>query len=422
MADILTRNGLFPPELVTDLVNKVKGKSSLAALSAQQPIPFNGLKEFTFNMDDEVDIVAEGGAKSRGSITLASRTILPIKFEYGARMSDEFKFASEEEQIDILRAFNDGFAIKVARGLDIAAMHGLNPRSKAPSTVVSTNHFDAASTVIMDGATANDEVEAAIAAVQANDFDVTGMAMAPAFRSQLAAITLASGAPMFPELGWGNAPGTINGLPVSVNNTVAFNGSTDYAIIGDFTRGFRWGYSKQIGTKIIEYGDPDNSGRDLQGHNEIYIRAEVYLGWAILETGAFAIIRNNPLKNLTVDFDIPATTDLLGKSVTDLQENVSINGDVISGILKYVADYSSAGYGPDEKAGNFIAFHVDIPGCDDATITATANNRTKTFDDDGLDITRVSSTAQTIVLTASKEGYTDVTKTLKLTGLTLNQS
>ena len=61
--------------------------------------------------------------------------INPIKFEYGARVSDEFLYATEEEQIDILTAFNDGFAKKVARGFDLAAMHGINPRSGTASTL-----------------------------------------------------------------------------------------------------------------------------------------------------------------------------------------------------------------------------------------------------------------------------------------------
>ena len=29
--------------------------------------------------------------------------------------------------------------------------------------------------------------------------------------------------------------------------------------------------------EIIQYGDPDNSGKDLKGYGQIYIRAEVYL-------------------------------------------------------------------------------------------------------------------------------------------------
>ncbi len=44
MTDQLSRGTLFDPMLVTDLINKVKGHSSLAKLSNQQEIPFNGLK------------------------------------------------------------------------------------------------------------------------------------------------------------------------------------------------------------------------------------------------------------------------------------------------------------------------------------------------------------------------------------------
>ena len=60
------RENLFDAVLVKDLMNKVKGKSSLAVLSGQTPIPFNGLKEFIFSMDNEIDIVAENGKKSEG--------------------------------------------------------------------------------------------------------------------------------------------------------------------------------------------------------------------------------------------------------------------------------------------------------------------------------------------------------------------
>ena len=292
MADVVSRGSLFDPELVKDLIDRVKGKSSLAKLCRQTPIPFNGMKEFIFTMDDEVDLVAENGAKSRGSLALTPVTIVPLKVEYGARLSDEFMYAAEEEQIEILKSFNEGFAKKVARGLDIMAMHGVNPRSKSASALIGTNHFDSGVTVVTSGSTADAQVENAIAAVQANDYDVTGMAMAPAFRSALAAITLQSGERMFPDLAWGNAPGSIHGLPVDVNNTVAFNSSDDLALIGDFETAFKWGYSKQIATEIIKYGDPDNSGNDLKGHNQIYIRAEMYLGWGILDKNAFALLQN----------------------------------------------------------------------------------------------------------------------------------
>lgn len=293
MATELSKGTLFDPQLVTDLINKVKGKSSLAKLGTQQPIPFNGMKEFTFTMDGEIDIVAENGKKTHGGVSLAPVTIVPIKFEYGARVSDEFMYASEEAKVDILKAFNEGFAAKVAKGLDIAAFHGFNPRTGSASSVVGNNHFDSkvTQTVTYVAASIDDNIESAIALVEGSDGEVSGMALSPTARQALAALKNSANERLYPELAWGGQPGTINGLAVDVNKTVS-NGDVDEAIVGDFANMFKWGYAKEIPMKVIEYGDPDNSGKDLQGYNQVYIRAEIYLGWGILDASSFARIIN----------------------------------------------------------------------------------------------------------------------------------
>lgn len=288
-----TRGSLFDPTLVKDLVSKVTGKSSLAALCAQTPIPFNGMKEMIFSMDKEIDIVAEGGEKSEGGITATPVVINPIKFEYGARISDEFLYATEEEQIDILTAFNDGFAKKVAKGFDLAAMHGINPRTGSASSVVGTNHFDGKVTgniVTYAAATPDANLESAIA--QLGDNDVTGMALSKTFGGAMANVK-ANGVKVYPEFAFGASPESLNGIGVSVNSTISGGTTKDHAIIGDFQNAFKWGYSKEIPIEIIKYGDPDNSGKDLKGYNQIYIRAEIYLGWGILMPEAFAIIQES---------------------------------------------------------------------------------------------------------------------------------
>ncbi len=286
------KGSLFDPELVSDLISKVKGKSSIAALCAQTPVPFNGLKEFTFTMDNEIDIVAESGAKSEGGISVEPMTIVPVKFEYGARISDEFLYATEEEQIDILTAFNDGFARKVAKGLDIAAFHGLNPRTNTASTVIGDNNFDSQVTqeVTYTEDAPDDNLEEAIALIGDSEMDVTGMALSKSFGSAMAMVK-AQGIKLYPEFAFGASPKALNGIAVDVNKTVSVGDKVDQAIIGDFQNGFKWGYSKEIPMEIIRYGDPDNSGKDLKGYNQVYIRAEIYLGWGIFLPEAFAIIR-----------------------------------------------------------------------------------------------------------------------------------
>lgn len=287
--DPLARASKMPAELVNDFISRVQGHSSLAKLSAQQPLAFNGNEYMVFDMPNEIDVVAESGPKAHGGVTAEPVTVMPIKFEYGARVSDEFMYASDEKQLDILRAFNEGFAKKVARGLDIAAMHGLNPRTGEKSEVIGDKNFDSkvTQTVKYVAASADANLDEAIGKVKNENADVTGLAIAPAMGSALGAMTTEGGTHLYPDFQFGATPENLGGIAIDSNSTVAV-GDMDYAIVGDFENAFKWGIAKEIGVEVIPYGDPDNSGKDLKGQNQVYLRSEVYLGWAILVPTAFA--------------------------------------------------------------------------------------------------------------------------------------
>ncbi len=288
----LSKGTLFDPKLVSDLIEKVKGKSSLAVLSQQKPIPFNGSKEFVFTMDSDIDIVAENGKKTEGGISLEPVIITPLKVEYGARISDEFLYASDEQKIDILKSFNEGFAKKVARGIDLMAFHGVNPRTKQPSAVIGANNFDdkVTQTVVFNADNVEDNIESAVAMIQGAEAEISGIAMSPVVSSALAKIKV-NGVKQYPELAWGSNPNNLNGLKIDINKTVAEGTNVkDRAIIGDFSDMFKWGYAKEIPLEVIKYGDPDNSGKDLKGYNQVYIRAEAYIGWGIMDPNSFVRI------------------------------------------------------------------------------------------------------------------------------------
>ena len=294
MANVVSKGANFPVELVNEMINITRGKSSLAAMSGRTPLSFRGNQLFTFSLDKEVDLVAENGAKSNGGGTLGTVTMQPVKVEYGLRVSDEFMKCSEEERIPFLRTFAEGWAAKLARGLDIMAMHGVNPRTGTTSTQISAYAMDTlvTNTVTFAEASADANIEAAIALIEAADHEVNGLAMAPAMRTALAAMKKGtnSNESLFPELAWGNNPGVIRGLRADTNATVSFGSNTDRAIVGNFRDYFRWGYAEQMPIEVIEYGNPDNDAQagDLKGHNQVYIRGEAYLGWATLVPAAFA--------------------------------------------------------------------------------------------------------------------------------------
>ena len=281
----------FPHELVREVFVGAKGKSSIAKLSAQTPIAFSGTDVMVFTMSGEVNLVAEGGKKANHDGGNDTVKMVPLKIEYGQRVSDEFLRCSEEKQLDYINAFKEGFAGKIARGLDIMAMHGTNPKTgAAATTLIGTNSLDTntdVTAITYDATDVDGNVESAIAAI--GDYDFNGFAMSKSFGALMAKVETGNGAQKYPELGWGASPAAINGVPVDVNSTVSAV-ATEHGYIGDFQNAFKWGYADTINFEVIEYGDPDNTGNDLKGYNQVYLRAEAWIGWAILDGAAFARI------------------------------------------------------------------------------------------------------------------------------------
>lgn len=292
MAEILARGTDMPTAVVEDMFNAVRGHSALAKLATARPVAFNGNTVFVFNMDSEADIIAENGAKSNGGGTATPVNVVPVKMEYGMRVSDEFMRGSEEYRMRVTEDFVDGAARKFARALDIGALHGLNPRTMAASAVIGNNNFDAkipnANKVTYAAGSEAANLEAAIAKVEGTN----GMALAPVFASALGNTVVGSMA-VAPEFLFGGNPETFHGMRSDVNSTVAAVASgadAIYGYVGDFDA-FRWGYASNVEFEVIEYGNPDNSNiGDLKGHNQVYMRCEVYIGWGVLDGSAFATI------------------------------------------------------------------------------------------------------------------------------------
>lgn len=286
----------FPAELVAEMFSAVQGHSALAKLSGGKPIPFNGETTMVFSMNGEASIVGEGANKPAGDASVTPKTIRPVKFVYQHRVSDEFVYASEEGKLNYLQTFADGFAKKIARGLDIAAMHGINPADLANASFKATNSFDGqvSNVVTYAAASVDANIDAAIATITSAGREVTGLALSPTAGSALAALKV-NGVAQFPEFRFGQNPDAFYGMGSDVNSTVSVTGAatgsdTDHVIVGDFQNAFKWGYAKNIPLEVIAYGDPDGQG-DLKRTNEVVLRAEAYIGWGILDPASFARVK-----------------------------------------------------------------------------------------------------------------------------------
>lgn len=126
---------------------------------------------------------------------------------------------------------------------------------------------------------------------------------------------------------------------------------------------------------------------------------------------------------LTADVDIDPATDLLGKTVGDLQSGVVVDNynKTISGTLAYVDDYTGFSGDPNEQHGNYLAVHFATEA-EDATISIRligGLDRVVTLDPDGLLVTRVSNTNQKIQVTVTVDGADPQIETYTLRGLNL---
>ena len=291
----LKTSTLFKPELVKEMISKVQGRSVLAKLSNQTPIPFNGVEQFIFNLEGNAQIVGEGEQKQAGKATITSKVIKPLKFVYQARITEEFKYMSEAKQLEYLSQFADGFSKKIAEAFDIAALHGLEPKGMTQASFKDTNSFDGVvtgTTVTYDEAKVDENIDTAVQAFVAKGGEVTGIAISPAAGQALAKVKV-NGVVQYPEFRFGQNPDSFFGMKSDVNKNLTISGSADqdHAIVGDFENRFKWGYSENIPLEIIEYGDPDGAGRDLKAYNEICLRAEAFIGWGILDADAFARVK-----------------------------------------------------------------------------------------------------------------------------------
>lgn len=287
---------LFKPELVKELFSKVQGKSVLAKLSAQTPIPFAGTEQMVFNLEGNAQIVGEGEQKLAGEANVISKVITPLKFVYQARITDEFLRASEEKQLQFLDTFTDGFSKKIAQAFDIAALHGLEPKGMTDASFRAKNSFDGLVTnniTTYDGDHIDENIDAAVQQIVSKGGEVTGIALSPTAGQALSKIKV-QGVVQYPEFRFGQNPDSFYGMKSDISTNLTVTGGTaeqDHVIVGDFANRFKWGYADNIPLEIIQYGDPDGAGRDLKQYNEICLRSEAYIGWGILDEDSFARVK-----------------------------------------------------------------------------------------------------------------------------------
>lgn len=124
-----------------------------------------------------------------------------------------------------------------------------------------------------------------------------------------------------------------------------------------------------------------------------------------------------------IDFTVEPVdgeVSLFNKTADDLQADIVIGADSISGTLKYVTGYTEFSSEPSEQSGNYLALKVD-PVSDDAEITVEVVGGTKgpvKLDEDRMIVLLIKATTQKVKVTTAIGDETKE-KIYNLTDLTL---
>lgn len=269
----------------------------LAKLAVADPeIKVGDTDIFTFLAAAKAELVGEGADKSSQDHGITKATVKTYKVQVTYRMSEEVLFADEDYQIGLVDALVGRIGDALSRALDLLAIHGVNPATGTVSAQV-VQYLDKAGNgveVVEATADAGADLDSAATALQANGYNATGLGLDPAFAGALARSTYANGSRRFPEMGLGFNVENVAGITAASSDTVS--GKNEIAtplikaVMGDFNA-FKWGVARNVPLETIKYGDPDGNG-DLKRTNEIAIRAEAILGFAFMDTNAFALIKS----------------------------------------------------------------------------------------------------------------------------------
>lgn len=269
----------------------------LSRLAPQDPqIKVGSTDHFTFTATPKAELVGESAAKNSQASVPSKVTAKTYKVQVTYRFSQELLWADEDYQTGVVDALVGNVAIALSRALDLIAIHGINPVTGTVAASVTEYFTRSGNGVGRAVATANPQADLEEAAldIQTGGYIATGIAFDPVFAGQLSRVKDSTNRPLYPELGLGFGFENFQGLQAAASDTVsgrqelgAANAQVK-ALVGDFNA-FQWGVAREVPLELIEFGDPDGNG-DLKRTNEVAIRAESVLGYAIFDPTAFSLI------------------------------------------------------------------------------------------------------------------------------------
>ena len=281
----------LPVEVTQAIINKFCNTSTIAALSPSTPQLFLNEDYIEFNGAAEAEVVAEGQQKSSYTQEASSITGKKFKVQCTTRVTEELKWADEDNRLEIISSIQEDQTKAIARALDYVIYHAINPKTGSK-----LSGYDALTAKAVEVTDSGDDIANVDALADAvNEYEINGVALSRTWASRLRKLRVpATGMRFYPEIPINLAAGTLDGIPAATSTTVDGKKATTetkvLGIMGDYSL-IKWGMIRDIWAEVIQYGDPDQSGVDLKANNQIAYRTEAMFSYAVLDPKAFAVLK-----------------------------------------------------------------------------------------------------------------------------------
>lgn len=281
----------LPVEVTQAIINKVGDTSTIAALSPSTPQLFLNEDYIVFNGAAEAEVVAEGQQKSSYAQEASSITGKKFKVQCTTRVTEELKWADEDNRLEIISSIQEDQTKAIARALDYVIYHAINPKSGE-----NLSGYTALTTTATSVTDSGDDIANVDALADAvNEYEINGVALSRTWASRLRKLRVpATGMRFYPEIPINLAAGTLDGIPAATSTTVdgkkAKTATKVLGVMGDYSL-IKWGMIRDIWAEVIQYGDPDQTGVDLKANNQIAYRTEAMFSYAVLDPKAFAVLK-----------------------------------------------------------------------------------------------------------------------------------
>lgn len=289
-----TSKVLLPKEVATVITKRAKDTSTIAALSPSEPQLFIDKDYMVFTGNSEAEVVAEGAQKSSYEETLTPVVGKRFKVQTTTRLTNELQWADDDAKLEIISKIQADQAAAMGRVLDYVVYHAFDPKKKTTLEGFNALAKSAVSVPATDDRVADID---SLAEAVSDEYDINGIALSKTMANELRKIRVPStGQRFYPEIPINLQVGNLDGIPAATSGTVNGRLVTPatgiLAFLGDFSL-IKWGMVRDIWSEIIEYGDPDNTGKDLKGVNQIAYRTEAMYSYAILDPKGIAVLKKS---------------------------------------------------------------------------------------------------------------------------------